>query len=712
MNRIDVSVVLNMHREALYLLPTLKSLVGCAQRAAEEGIVVELVAVFDRADDATREVFRSHDLSAFSGVEEVDVDVGSLGLARNAGVERAKGDYVWTSDADDLVSSNSIVALFEAARGHEGGKVAVFLEYLCAFGEQYHNVRYVDSKYLTAADFALQHPYVSRIFIQRSAFDTLKYDDLRVTSGFAYEDWYFNCQLRAAGYDMIVAPDTIIFYRQRFGSLLRQANAASVRLIPHSRLFDQDVFLADMRESRKRAGDWNAMLAERRLIFDQDTTRRIVESETLQEFLQEAIQLEPEIEPHRIESAGSYSPMPWSPNHWGMQLESLYRMIGDGRFTDIVLLPWLNAGGAEKYILQVLNEIVTQQPSARVIVLAGEKARKHEWVSKLPPGSVFVDIFNAFPHLESAELDALTIRAMLAIRDGDARLHVKSSAFAHRVLDAYAPVLSRLFRIVYYRFSDGTYRWKGKVLRGPWGAGVLRRHLAGFWRVLTDCEAIVAADATFLGPLPSYRPIYARCDAMNAESVNGLGTRKKLLWASRVAPEKRPELVAAISQGLLQRGLVVQIDAFGMSDPGINAKDVFAHCGTMVKYRGGFTTFSELPVGEYDAFLYTSAFDGLPNILLEIAGAGLPIIAPDVGGIGEVVKDGVNGWLIPSMDDDVALVDAYVDAIVSLYADGTDLPGMADAGRHLIKTRHGADAFARQVNDVLCLAPENIRKVV
>lgn len=487
MNRIDVSIVLNMHREALYLLPTLKSLVGCAKRAADEGIIVELVAVFDRSDDATRMVFRSHDLSAFFRVEEVEVDVGSLGLARNAGVERANGEYVWTSDADDLVSSNSIVALLAAARGHKGGKVAVFLEYLCAFGEQYHNVRYVDSKYLTAADFALQHPYVSRIFIQRSAFDDLKYEDLRVTSGFAYEDWYFNCQLRAAGYDMIVAPDTVIYYRQRLGSLLRQANAASVRLIPHSRLFDQEVFLADMRESRRRAGDWNAMLAKRNSIFHQDTTRQIVDSEVLQKFLWEAVQLEPEIEPHRVESAGSYSPMPWNPNHWGIQMESLFRMIGAGRFTDIVLLPWLNAGGAEKYILQVLSEIVAQQPSARIIVLTGERAKKHEWASKLPPGVVFIDIFNAFPHLESADLDALTIRTMLAIRDGNARLHVKSSAFAHRLLDAYAPVLSQLFRIVYYRFSDGTYRWKGATLRGPWGGW---RYAQAFGRILASADRL------------------------------------------------------------------------------------------------------------------------------------------------------------------------------------------------------------------------------
>ena len=47
MRKIDVSVVLNMHREALYLRPTLLSLDACANEAKNAGINVELIAVFD-----------------------------------------------------------------------------------------------------------------------------------------------------------------------------------------------------------------------------------------------------------------------------------------------------------------------------------------------------------------------------------------------------------------------------------------------------------------------------------------------------------------------------------------------------------------------------------------------------------------------------------------------------------------------------------------
>ena len=701
MKRIDVSIVLNMHREALLLVPTLRSLEQCAYEAKNAGITVELIAVFDRSDASTRDVFRSYDLSVFSRIEIVEVDVGSLGLARNAGIAHAHGEFIWTSDADDLVSSNAIVELLATAKRHPHAKVAVFLEYLCAFGEQYHNVRYVGSEYLTAADFAFQHPYVSRIFVHRAVFDTIRYDDLRVTSGFAYEDWHFNCELRALGYDMSVATDTVLFYRQRLGSLLRQANAASVRLIPHSRLFDVAAFTYEMEQSRERVGDWAEFMRVRREIFDDNNTERFMRSEKLQGILREVLRLEPEIEPGRVETAGSYSPVPWSPRHWGLQLENFYRMLGDSRFSDVVLLPWLNPGGAEKYILQILAEIADKQHDAKFLVIAGEPSARHDWMDRLPEGSVFIDVYNAFPTLDNSERDAMLIRALLAVSEDGARLHVKSSAFAHRLLDAYGPVLFAKYRPVYYRFSDGTYRWRDAMLRGPWGINVMRRHLHGMWKVLCDCRAIAQADLELLGTLQSkYETVYAKCSG-HAKWELGSKPSYRLLWASRIAPEKRPELVRKIAEALCAVGMNVVIDAYGTPEEGVDAR-ALVQTTAGVEYRGPFSSFSELPVESYDAFLYTSAFDGLPNVLLEALSAGLPVIAPDVGGIREAVMPGRTGWLVEAEDDD-ALVGEYVRAIAALYKDWPAARTMSQNAQRLILERHGESAFSGRVGDVLGL---------
>ena len=700
MNKFDVSVVLNLHRESLFMKPTLLSLSECAREASLNGVNVELIAVFDRSDQATRAVFDAHDFSAFSKTTSIDVDVGSLGLARNAGISCASGEFIWTCDADDLVSSNCIVELLKTARAQEKSKVAVFVEYLCAFGEQYHNVRYIDGAMLTPADFAFQHPYVSRIFLPRSAFKELSYQDLKVTSGFAYEDWDLNCRLYALDYDFLVAKGTTFFYRQRAGSLLRQANAASARMIPHSPLFDHDVFLTRMHASRSMVRDWDEFMRSRREIFDSNNTHSFMASEEQVAHLHEAAALEPEIEPHRVETADSYSPVPWSPAHWGIQMEGLYKLIGQSGFTDVVVLPWLKPGGAEKYILQILHEIKQLGGSdVKVLVVTGQVADKHEWVNRLPDGSVFLDIYNAFPSLSAPDMNAMLVRAMLALcRDG-ARLHMKSAPFAHDLLDAYGPILSGKFKIIYYRFSDGKYPWRSNSFRGPWGTGIMRKNIGFFWKVINDCDAIAKLDKSTLGTLQEkYETIYAKCEVGRARTLSH--PVRRLLWASRISAEKKPELLAEIAHSLRSQGLDIDIHAYGNPDSGVDIGSMFPSDGQGVRYLGPFSSFTDLPVHEFDAFLYTTEYDGLPNVVLEAMGAGLPVIAPNVGGINEAVKTGETGWLL-SPASDAGLVEAYVEAIKDLYENWPERAKLSAGAQAHIERQHGSNVFSERVRAVL-----------
>jgi len=53
-----------------------------------------------------------------------------------------------------------------------------------------------------------------------------------------------------------------------------------------------------------------------------------------------------------------------------------------------------------------------------------------------------------------------------------------------------------------------------------------------------------------------------------------------------------------------------------------------------------------------DIFVLNSTYEGLPHIVLEAMAVGVPVIATDVGGTGEVVKHEVNGLLIPPHDDE------------------------------------------------------------
>lgn len=51
-----------------------------------------------------------------------------------------------------------------------------------------------------------------------------------------------------------------------------------------------------------------------------------------------------------------------------------------------------------------------------------------------------------------------------------------------------------------------------------------------------------------------------------------------------------------------------------------------------------------------DVYINTSLHEGIPMTILEAMAHGLPIVAPKVGGIPEIVEDGVEGFLIDSRD--------------------------------------------------------------
>ena len=86
-----------------------------------------------------------------------------------------------------------------------------------------------------------------------------------------------------------------------------------------------------------------------------------------------------------------------------------------------------------------------------------------------------------------------------------------------------------------------------------------------------------------------------------------------------------------------------------------------------------------------DGYVMSSAWEGMPMVLLEAAAAGLPIVTTRVGGNHEVVRDGESGFVVPPRDHE-----ALGRAMLQLMElSETERRSMGDRGREIIRVHYG-----------------------
>jgi glycosyltransferase involved in cell wall biosynthesis len=135
--------------------------------------------------------------------------------------------------------------------------------------------------------------------------------------------------------------------------------------------------------------------------------------------------------------------------------------------------------------------------------------------------------------------------------------------------------------------------------------------------------------------------------------------------------------------------------------------------GAGVRFLGVRNDVPDL-VSAADGYVMSSAWEGMPMVLLEAAAGGLPIVATRVGGNQEVVLEGESGFLAPPRDPD-----ALASAMVRLMGlPEAERRSMGERGQQHVQSHYGlrrlVDRWERLYRDVaerkgLSLAPTQSR---
>ncbi len=308
----------------------------------------------------------------------------------------------------------------------------------------------------------------------------------------------------------------------------------------------------------------------------------------------------------------------------------------------------LNASGMNVELFEVDNDSITS-PVARLMTAAQVayswkmKERITRVLTKLRPE--IVHVHNFFPQISPSVYDAAADAGCSVVQTlhnyrllcPSATLY-RQGSICHECLEKKAPWPSVLHAC--YRSSRiGTAAVAAMIawnkFRGTW-ANKVHRYI-----VLTEFAKTLFTQYSDI-------PEKKLCVKQNAIADPGLGSGRGAyaLYVGRLSPEKGISvLFEAASRGL---GLPLKVAGTGPLES--LARE--AHAAGHIEYLGRLNAEAIRNLMQEAAVLLVPSlwYEGLPMVIPEAFGTGLPVIASRIGSLASLISDGHNGLLVPAAD--------------------------------------------------------------
>lgn len=376
---------------------------------------------------------------------------------------------------------------------------------------------------------------------------------------------------------------------------------------------------------------------------------------------------------------------------------------GSGPVCHVIVLPFLATGGAERVALNYAQAVRNAHPTSTILIVIADRGLVSHRVT-LPFGVQLLVLDAVFGgESDYTEKQQLLEDLLTALRPKVTH-NINSEVAWNLYLSKGERLakITKLFASIFaFQFSpDG----KSKIGYAAYFLQPGIRHLTG---LLSDNKRFIndASDEYHLSNADSakmhaiYNPVrvdrsrlFPDVHARIAEISKRQSSRRlKVLWAGRLDEEKRIDLLFE----LIEQCDFADFDIYGDR---VMTRDSVLPQFSNAEYKGAFSTPEELADNAiYDTFIFTSRWEGLPNILLEVGALAIPVIAPTVGGVGELITD-ETGYPLPERP---AVAD-YLEALRKIQADPVAASIKAKNLLALIEGRHSWSAFeeaAQQIPD-------------
>jgi glycosyltransferase involved in cell wall biosynthesis len=356
----------------------------------------------------------------------------------------------------------------------------------------------------------------------------------------------------------------------------------------------------------------------------------------------------------------------------------LAKATGRRAHRHVILVPWLKRGGADRAALLLARALLESDGQARVLIVCtqDDAVEALDWA----PVTQRLSVARVASDIDDRHDTCAAFCNFLRLV-GCRHLYVVNSRFGWELIERYGATLKPMMRLYGFAFCQD-YAANGRRAGYAWthlgqAIDALDALVSDNSRTIHEFARDLALDAQDLAkfvclPLPADE----RLDGAAAQverNLRGLGGRPRVFWAGRYGAQKGLDIAAEVALALPG----IEVRAYGGDE-----------APAPLVAGGAYADFADLPLHEAALFLHTARWEGLPNVLLEAGAAGLPIVASDVGGVGDLV-DAATGWLVPPAEG----AEGLARAVREVLARPDEALARARAMRARIAERHSWAAF-------------------
>ncbi len=686
-----LSIVLNLHREGDLAAKTIDNLKNILAEP-HKWETVEVIAVLDNPDALTKKIVQEHS-PLFSKVEEVNYR--DLGDSRNHGVDASTNEFIVFADGDDYCSHNMLQALYTMFYTHYSSDKLSQL-YLDEILEKDHIVvvpkyyiefpvlvqaHYYDSNDTIIKNNRFTHCYISRISTHKSLLT--KNRIRKNTPPYGYEDWDLNNRLLNLGVKYKTAQFKI-YYRKGYNDdslLTKQIETKSiVRNSPiYNSILDTstqstDGTVADFHKpifikNKLKSKCLNKIYKD--TIFNDD--------QTFLENYDEEFDYHNDIATWNIESlTNSLTPQ-------SIVYDKLLSFLKNKEI--IYIGPWVNLGGADKVTIEYIKSI-TDIYNAGLITTLNTGSR----IDRITIPAF--DMLSSSQHWNTIPLeDQLHILIKALINSDIKIIHIVNSNLALQIIKYYSSTLKEFNKKIIVSLFTPDYDWTNKQYHG---------YPVMYPEIFENADMVLSDNNywyTYFKTINQdrdfkFKKLASPTDEIEMKFLPKEKPSKKILWASRICNQKLFDVFETIVHALPQYQFVI----YGGQPEEENNKEILKRLLTQtnVEFRGEYQHIDELNLNEFDLYLFTSLFEGIPTIILDMAMLGIPIVSAEVGGISEVL-----GKEYPLLVKEPQNAEAYIEKINYFYKHNKNMHDYMIKIHDYIAEHHNEHTFQKEYRDVI-----------